>query len=116
MAGEIRVAIPAQRTARFLLWNETWSGELGFDTSPDTPDDFKQQSCRAQQSMLKDESAQNDFMGGWYVDTEPMTAYAWLLTFGGKCYCSDVCIKMWATLLWSLPSPLCSITHLPKNQ
>ena len=83
MAGEIRVAIPAQRTARFLLWNETWSGELGFDTSPDTPDDFKQQSCRAQQSMLKDESAQNDFMGGWYVDTEPMTAYAWLLTFEG---------------------------------
>ena len=81
--GERRVGIPAQRTARFLLWNETWAGEIGFNSSPDTPDDFKQQACRAQQAMLKDESPQNDFMGGWYVDTEPMTAYAWLLAFEG---------------------------------
>jgi ABC-type glycerol-3-phosphate transport system substrate-binding protein len=81
--GEKRVAIPAQRTARFLLWNETWAGEIGFDSPPDAPDDFKQQACRAQKAMLKDSSPQNDFMGGWYVDTEPMTAYAWLLTFEG---------------------------------
>lgn len=81
--GEVRVAIPAQRTARFLLWNETWAGEIGFDSPPDAPDDFKQQSCRAQQSMLKDSIPQNDFMGGWYSDTEPMTAYAWLLAFEG---------------------------------
>jgi ABC-type glycerol-3-phosphate transport system substrate-binding protein len=81
--GEKRMAIPAQRTARFLLWNETWAGEIGFDSPPDAPDDFKQQACRAQKAMLKDESPQNDFMGGWYVDTEPMTAYAWLLAFEG---------------------------------
>jgi ABC-type glycerol-3-phosphate transport system substrate-binding protein len=81
--GERRMAIPAQRTARFLLWNETWAGEIGFNSSPDAPDDFKQQACRAQQAMQKDASPQNDFMGGWYVDTEPMTAYAWLLAFEG---------------------------------
>jgi multiple sugar transport system substrate-binding protein len=79
----VRVAVPAQRTARFLLWNETWAGELGFDASPDAPQDFKQQACRAQQSMLKDDQPQNDSSGGWYVDTEPMTAYAWLLAFEG---------------------------------
>ena len=78
-----RMAIPAQRTARFLLWNETWAGEIGFDSQPDTPDDFEQQSCGAQKAMLKDAIPQNDFMGGWYVDTEPMTAYAWLLAFEG---------------------------------
>jgi len=81
--GGKRLAIPAQRTARFLLWNETWAGEIGFDSPPDAPDDFKQQACRAQQAMLKDAVPQNDFMGGWYVDTEPMTAYAWLLAFEG---------------------------------
>jgi multiple sugar transport system substrate-binding protein len=81
--GEKRLAIPAQRTARFLLWNETWAGKLGFKSSPDTPDDFKRQACQAHASMLKDESSQNDFMGGWYADTEPMTAYAWLLAFEG---------------------------------
>lgn len=81
--ADVRVAMPAQRTARFLLWNETWAGELGFDALPDAPEDFKQQACRAYDAMLKDESTQNDFMGGWYVDTEPMTAYAWLLAFEG---------------------------------
>ena len=81
--GEVRVAVPAQRTARFLLWNETWAGKLGFDSPPQAPGDFEQQACRAQQSMLKDDAQQNDFMGGWLVDTEPMTAYAWLLAFEG---------------------------------
>ncbi len=78
-----RVAIPAQRNARFLLWNETWAKELGFSSAPKTPDDFRRQACGAQQSMLKDASAQNDFMGGWLVDTEPTTAYAWMLAFEG---------------------------------
>jgi len=82
-SGEVRVAVPAQRTARFLLWNETWAGKLGFDSPPDAPENFKQQACRAQQSMLKDDVPQNDFMGGWLVDTDPMTAYAWLLAFEG---------------------------------
>ncbi len=83
ISDDVRVAVPAQRTARFLLWNKTWAGELGFDSLPDAPEDFRQQACRAQQSMLKDESAQNDFMGGWIVDTESPTAYAWLLAFEG---------------------------------
>jgi multiple sugar transport system substrate-binding protein len=82
-SGEVRVGVPAQRTARFLLWNETWAGKLGFDSPPNAPEDFKQQACRAQQSMLKDDQPQNDSMGGWYVDTAPMTAYAWLLAFEG---------------------------------
>ena len=81
--GERRVAMPAQRTARFLLWNETWAGKLGFKSSPDAPEDFKQQACNAHQAMLKDESPQNDSMGGWYVDTESMTAYGWMLAFEG---------------------------------
>jgi ABC-type glycerol-3-phosphate transport system substrate-binding protein len=78
-----RIAIPAQRNARFLLWNKTWAKELGFAFSPNLPDDFRRQACSAQQAMLKDESQQNDFMGGWLVDTEPMTAYTWMLAFEG---------------------------------
>jgi ABC-type glycerol-3-phosphate transport system substrate-binding protein len=81
--GDKRVAVPAQRDARFLLWNQTWAGELGFDSPPAIAEDFRQQACRAQQSMLKDEIPQNDSLGGWLVDTEPMTAYAWMLAFEG---------------------------------
>lgn len=78
-----RVAIPAQRTAQFLLWNETWAGALGFKSAPTSAENFQKQSCSAHQSMLKDDSPQNDFAGGWIVDTEPMTAYAWMLAFQG---------------------------------
>lgn len=83
LAGRARVAMPAQRNAQFLLWNKTWAGKLGFDSAPNTTEIFRQQACGAQQSMLSDEIAENDALGGWLVNTKPMTAYAWLLAFGG---------------------------------
>jgi len=81
--GERRVAFPAQRTARLLLWNETWAGELGFDSAPESSSDFRQQACRAHQTMLSDQTPNNDGRGGWILDTESTTAYAWLLAFEG---------------------------------
>ena len=83
IAGEARVAFPAQRTAQFLLWNETWAGELGFNSMPASPADFQKQSCGAQKSMLTDAFAENDALGGWLVNTDSMTAYAWMRAFGG---------------------------------
>jgi len=81
--GEKRLAVPAQRTARFLLWNQTWAGKLGFKSPPDKPLDFKRQACQAHTVMGKDDKLENDSMGGWYADTDSMTAYAWLLAFEG---------------------------------
>jgi multiple sugar transport system substrate-binding protein len=81
--GERRVAFPAQRTVRLLLWNETWAGELGFDSAPESSNEFRQQACRAHQTMLSDQTPNNDGRGGWILDTESMTAYAWLLAFEG---------------------------------
>lgn len=83
LAGKARVAIPAQRTAQVLLWNETWADELNINSAPASTDDFRRQACRAHESMKKDEFAENDALGGWIVDTEPMTAYSWLLSFNG---------------------------------
>jgi ABC-type glycerol-3-phosphate transport system substrate-binding protein len=83
MAGDARVGVPAQRTAQFLLWNETWAQELGFDSAPQTTEEFREQACGANGSLLTDDSAQNDALGGWLVDTEPMTAYSWMLAFDG---------------------------------
>jgi ABC-type glycerol-3-phosphate transport system substrate-binding protein len=81
--GGRRAAIPAQRTTRVLLWNETWAGELGFDGPPESPNDFRQQSCRAHLSMTADESPNNDARGGWVIDADPITAYGWMLAFEG---------------------------------
>lgn len=83
ISGDTRVAVPAQRTARFLLWNETWAGKLGYPSAPASAGDFQKQACGAHLSKTKDESSLDDFMGGWIVDTDPMTAYAWMLAFEG---------------------------------
>jgi len=81
--GDRRLALPYQRSARFLLWNQTWAAELGFDAPPSTPDDFRQQACRARQSLTADAIPENDSLGGWLVDTDAMTALSWMQAFGG---------------------------------
>jgi ABC-type glycerol-3-phosphate transport system substrate-binding protein len=78
-----QLGLPAQRSARFLFYNETWAHELGFDGPPATADEFHQQACAANASFRKDKDPQNDGYGGWIVDTHWQTAYSWLLAFGG---------------------------------
>jgi len=82
MGGE-RLGIPAERSARFLLYDVSWARELGFNSAPVTADDFRQQACAAHATMLKDKVRSNDAMGGWLVDTQAMTALSWLRAFGG---------------------------------
>jgi len=81
--GARQLAVPAQRSARFMLWNKTWANELGFVSPPASPEDFREQACRAHQSMLTDASTDNDAFGGWLIDTNSMTALSWLLAFDG---------------------------------
>jgi ABC-type glycerol-3-phosphate transport system substrate-binding protein len=81
--GGQRLGIPAERSARFLLYDASWARELGFDSAPATADDFRLQACAAHASMLKDQDRSNDGMGGWLVDTQVMTALSWLRAFGG---------------------------------
>jgi ABC-type glycerol-3-phosphate transport system substrate-binding protein len=81
--GEVRLGMPAQRTARFLLYNRTWAEELGFDSPPVTAIEFQEQACKANQSMRSDEDPQNDGKGGWLIDAHPITNLSWLLAFGG---------------------------------
>jgi ABC-type glycerol-3-phosphate transport system substrate-binding protein len=81
--GDRRVGLPAQRSARFMLYDESWARELGFDAPPATAEEFRRQTCGAHQSMLSDQVRQNDGQGGWLVDADPMTAFSWLTAFGG---------------------------------
>lgn len=78
-----QLGVPAQRSAHFLFYNKTWAHELGFDTPPQTAEDFKQQACAANASFRADANPQNDGYGGWIVDTNWQTTYSWLLAFGG---------------------------------
>lgn len=78
-----RLGVPAQRSARFLFYNQTWANELGFDGPPVTAQDFRRQVCAANASFRLDASPQNDGYGGWVVDSNWQTVYSWLLAFGG---------------------------------
>ena len=81
--GDVRLGMPAQRTTRLLLYNQTWAKELGFDDPPVTAKEFQEQACKANQFMLSDQDTQNDGRGGWLIDAHPMTDLSWLLAFGG---------------------------------
>ncbi len=78
-----RLGLPAERTARFLVYNRTWARDLGFSNPPQNADDFRQQVCRAHQTMLSDTDKTNDGQGGWLVDASSTTFLSWMLAFGG---------------------------------
>lgn len=78
-----RFGVPAQRTARFLLYNQSWAQELGFLTPPATSAEFEEQACAAHKALGTDGDLNNDALGGWLIDTNPMTPLSWMLAFGG---------------------------------
>jgi ABC-type glycerol-3-phosphate transport system substrate-binding protein len=79
-----RFGVPAERTSRFLLYNQTWARELGFTTPPATSADFEQQACAAHRALGSDADPDNNALGGWIIDTNPMTPLSWMLAFGGS--------------------------------
>jgi multiple sugar transport system substrate-binding protein/sn-glycerol 3-phosphate transport system substrate-binding protein len=78
-----RFGVPAQRTARFLLYNESWARELGFASPPATPADFEEQACEAHEAVGTDDNPDNDPLGGWLIDTHAMTPLSWMIAFDG---------------------------------
>ena len=87
--GDLRLGMPAQRTARLMLYNQTWAKELGLENPPVNADEFREQACQANLSMRADADPQNDGRGGWLIDTYPITDLSWLLAFGGGAQESD---------------------------
>lgn len=79
----VRLGMPAQRTGRFLLYNQTWARELGFFSPPQTSFDFEEQACAANKALAGDADPNNDALGGWLIDAHAMTPLGWLFAFGG---------------------------------
>jgi multiple sugar transport system substrate-binding protein len=82
MVDGYRYGIPAQRTAKVLVYNKTWANEMGFADAPATPDDFKNQICEATGRLKSDATTANDGMGGWLIDYEGLTMASWMEAFG----------------------------------
>jgi ABC-type glycerol-3-phosphate transport system substrate-binding protein len=79
----VRLGMPAQRTARFILYNQSWARELGYDSPPATSSEFERQACAANKALASDADTNNDALGGWLIDTDAMTPLSWMLAFDG---------------------------------
>lgn len=79
-----RLGIPVERDARFLMYNYSWAKEMGFNTSPQTPQQFETQTCSAMQYVMEDDSWHNNGTGGWIIDRQEYTDLSWLRGFGIK--------------------------------
>src|SRR5688572_22773599 len=78
-----RYGVPAQRTARFILYNQSWARELGFDSPPATSAEFERQACAANKALGADEDPDNNALGGWLIDTHAITPLSWMVAFDG---------------------------------
>ena len=78
-----RYGLPAQRTARFILYNRSWARELGFDSPPATSVEFERQACAANKAVGADDNPDNNALGGWLIDTHAITALSWMVAFDG---------------------------------
>jgi multiple sugar transport system substrate-binding protein len=78
-----QLGLPAQRSARFLYYNQTWARELGFKDPPASAQDFRAQACAANTSFRQDKDVNNDMKGGWVIDASWQTTYSWMLAFDG---------------------------------
>ena len=79
-----RLDLPAQRSGQLLYYNRTWARELGFNTPPATPEQFKQQACASAQAYKSDEDTSNDRFGGYIVSTQYAAILGWIQAFGGQ--------------------------------
>jgi ABC-type glycerol-3-phosphate transport system substrate-binding protein len=79
-----RFGMPAQQFTQVMVYNRTWARQLGFETPPKTPKDFKEQVCAAAQSLRFDNDPQNDGTGGWVINTSPAVVLSWLYAFGSR--------------------------------
>jgi len=78
-----RFGVPAQRTARFMLYNQSWARELGFSSPPKTSAEFEGQACAAHTALGKDADENNNALGGWLIDANALTALTWMRAFDG---------------------------------
>jgi multiple sugar transport system substrate-binding protein/sn-glycerol 3-phosphate transport system substrate-binding protein len=77
-----RYGIPAERSAKVMLYNKTWATELGYTNAPVTPEEFQSQVCAAHASLKLDSDKTNDSLGGWVIDTDTLTMTSWATAFG----------------------------------
>jgi ABC-type glycerol-3-phosphate transport system substrate-binding protein len=86
MVNGQRLGLPADTSASFLFYNQSWAQELGYNAPPRTPEEFQDQSCEAAvnsiTTALSTDSGSTG-IGGWLASTDPAAIMSWIMAFGG---------------------------------
>lgn len=77
-----RLGFPLHRSLEILYYNQTWLEELGFDSPPTTPEQFREMACTAS-------AATGDGTGGYILRTDASGVSAWIAAFGGQMVSGD---------------------------
>jgi multiple sugar transport system substrate-binding protein len=80
---ETRFGIPFQLSTYLMIYNRTWAVELGFDTPPQDPDEFKRQVCAAARANTFNPDIKSG-TGGWATNTAPSAVLSWMYAFGSN--------------------------------
>ena len=73
-----QIGIPALRDGQVLFYNQGWANDLGFQTPPETLEEFKAQVCAAAAANRNDEIAENDGTGGLIINNNSLVLVSWL--------------------------------------
>lgn len=80
--GGALLGLPFYRSGQVLFYNQSWAEELGFNTPPTSPDEFKDQACAAA-AALRSEEDRREGTGGWVIDSSAPSLLGWIYAFGG---------------------------------
>ena len=78
------LGLPALPSGQALYYNQSWAQELGFAAAPATPDDLREQACRAAQANNQDDDPSNDKTGGMILATNYSSILGWIHAFDGS--------------------------------
>ncbi len=75
-----QIGIPSQKNVYFLLYNTSWAKLLGYQSPPETFEDFTDQSRAGFEANITHQNISFRGTGGWLIDFKPETALAWMGT------------------------------------
>jgi len=79
-----RLGFPVDSSIEVLYYNMDWLKELGYDTPPTTPEQFKEMACKASQQPFSKAAAEGSI--GYELNVGASQFAGWTFAYGGNVY------------------------------
>lgn len=82
--GAAQLGWPPNRSMEVMYYNQEWLAELGFDSFPATPEEFREVACAAAQNPFSKSTGQGSV--GFEMSVGASSFASWVFAFGGDVY------------------------------